>query len=523
MAAFLVSVTGQAASAAPREARAPIGGIGTATSMGAVNLASLADAPEVSAITPAIPSPAMAVKASHKVALPTKSVAGTKPGTEAGKVADKAPGGPNSTGGTLNVAPNVAPPVVNNFEALNNAVSCGCQPPDVNAAVGVSQVVETVNLRLQVFNKAGAQVCAGTSLNTFLGTTDSLSDPRVQYDNINARWTFNATVIPASGTAVPALWVAASQNSNGCGGWFRFRVTFAGGSFPAGTLLDYPILGQDRNAIFIATDNFTPTSENFTVFGIPKSAIYAGAGFSFSAFNTASLVAPASNGGIPMIATTFNYFLGAVPGVGYRFYRMTNSGGAGATLTLQATIASAFTAPPRQIFQPGTTNTLDPLDGRIVWSPVNDGNFIWFAHGINIGGFPGVRYGAVGIATNAATVALAFRSGTSDDFNPSVGVGNSPTGGNFIFLNWAFTDTPNNIPTSHTVDSVNPGGGVPNLIGTSAVLATGSSTTTQFRFGDYSSSTIDPTNANGSCALTAQQIFAANGTWRTRIARVGTC
>ena len=64
---------------------------------------------------------------------------------------------------------------------------------------------------------------------------------------------------------------------------------------------------------------------------------------------------------------------------------------------------------------------------------------------------------------------------------------------------------------------------MPNLIGTGVVFGDGSTTTTQFRFGDYSSATIDPTNANGSCGLVARQIFAANGTWRTRIARVGTC
>ena len=93
-------------------------------------------------------------------------------------------------------------------------------------------------------------------------------------------------MIPASGTATPAIWVAASRTSNACGGWFLFRVSFAGGSFPAGTLLDYPILGQDRNAIFIATDNFTPTSENFTVFGIPKSGDLRAAPASASARST---------------------------------------------------------------------------------------------------------------------------------------------------------------------------------------------------------------------------------------------
>jgi hypothetical protein len=485
-------------------------GVGTAT-------ARTVNARSIAATAPTQNTPALTRH--HAAPLPIRaSGTGRKPSPAA---IQPSATGPNRFGSTL-AAPALAPAVVANFDGITQASGCGgCQPPDVNAAIGATQIVEAVNLRFQVTNKTGGVLCS-FALATFLGTSDSLSDPRVMYDNINARYIFVLTVIPASGTAAPALWLGATTSSDACGSWFIYRPTFSGGSFPAGTLLDYPILGQDRNAMLIGTDNFTPSSENFTVFGVPKSAIYAGAGFSFSAFNTASLCAPVSNGGIPMIATTFSYFLCSVPGTGYRLYRLTNSGGAGATLTLQATISSTFTAPTRQINQPGTTVTLDPLDGRIVWSPVNDGNFIWFAHGIDLGGFPAVRYGAISISANTATVAVAYRSGTSDDFNPSIGVGNSPSGGNYIYVNWAYTDTANNIATSDTVDSVAPGAGVPNLIGTGAVIVTGSATS-EFRFGDYSSVAIDPTNANGSCALAAQQYFATGGAWRTRLARIGTC
>jgi hypothetical protein len=119
-------------------------------------------------------------------------------------------------------------------------------------------------------------------------------------------------------------------------------------------------------------------------------------------------------------------------------------------------------------------------------------------------------------------VAIAYRSGTSDDFNPSVGVGNAPGGGNNIFVNWAYTDSPNNVAVSDTVDSVAPGAGVPNLIGTGTVLVNGA-VTGQTRFGDYSSVAIDPSVAAGSCAVTAQQYFTTGGSWRTRLARLGTC
>jgi hypothetical protein len=450
--------------------------------------------------------------------LPSRPSGHAKPFPLSNKLAA---GGPNSVS-QRSARPLVAPPVVTSFDGIDQATGCGgCQPPDPNAAVGSTQILNAVNVAMRATTKTGGALCT-FSLASFLGTSDSLSDPRVQYDNVNNRFSFTVTIVPASTTATPALWVGASTSNNACGSWWIYRLTFSGGPFPAGTLLDYPILGQDSNALLLSTDNFAPASRNRTVFGIQKSAVYSGAAVSFSTFGTSSFTAPVSNAGIPMISTPFSYFLGSVPGTGYQLYRLTSSGGPGATLTLQATISSTFSAPPRRVNQPGTTTTLDPLDGRIQWSPYNDGNFIWFAHGIAIGSFPGVRYGAVSIGSNTATVAIAYRSGTSDDFNPSVGVGNAPGGGNNIYLNWAYTDAPAGVAVSDTVDSVAPGAGVPNLIGTGTILVNGA-VTGQTRFGDFSSVSIDPSVAAGSCAVTAQQYFTTGGSWRTRLARVGTC
>lgn len=112
----------------------------------------------------------------------------------------------------------------------------------------------------------------------------------------------------------------------------------------------------------------------------------------------------------------------------------------------------------------------------------------------------------------APFVALAYRSGTSDDFNPSIGVSDAGGGGasNYIWLDWAYTDSAGNIATSVTVDEVLPGGGVPNLIATGTVLVNGAATTTNTRFGDYSSVSVENT-------------FATGGSWSTRIDRLSFC
>jgi PASTA domain len=420
-------------------------------------------------------------------------------------------------------APHLALTVNSNFDGISEVACPGCGvPPDPNAATSGAEIVEVVNTFIQVTDKTGAVLCGGgVTLNRLLRSSDSLTDPRVQFDNVHQRFSLAVTVAPASNSATPAMWVAASDTADACGTWRVFRLTFSGSPFPAGTFLDFPMLGQDTNALLISTRNLTPTSQNFTVFGLPKSAIYAGTAVSFSTFNVPSLTAPITNAGQPMISSPFSFFLAAVPGTGYRLFRLTNSGGTGAMLTLQATIHSPFNAPSRKARQPGTTSTVDSSDGNILASPYFDGTSIWFTHVFDFVGFPTIRYGAVNVSTNTVTTAMAFHSSTSDDFNPSLAVGLSPNGTS-VFLNWAFTDAPAGTATSVVLDTLPGGQPIANLIGTGTVLVNGS-TTSQTRFGDFSSVALDPQVPGGTCAVAAQQYFRVGGSWNTRLARLGTC
>lgn len=426
--------------------------------------------------------------------------------------------------------PRTPPTTINaNFSGIGQSNSnCGCQPPDTNAAVGLTQIVEAVNLQLEVYSKTGVAQC-GVGLNTLLGTSASLSDPRVQFDNLNNRFSMVVTLVPASG-ATPALYVLASQTSDACGSWWVYHMTFYGSFYPNGTLLDYPYLGQDRVSVLISSNNFccSPSFSyrNSAAFSISKSLLYSGANVSFTSYGVAFSTAPVTVSGIPIASTSTTYFLAAVPGTGYDLYRMTT--GPNNPITLQATISAPFTAPTRRVVQPGTSQTLDPLDGRIPWAPVQSQNFVWFAHGVDRGGYPSVRYGAIGVLTNTATVASAYHSATSDDFNPSIGVADAGTNVVYAWVNWAYTDTTHNLATSATINGVLPGTGVPNLIGTDHTLINGSSTSSNFRFGDFSSVEVDPTAISGTCpagrtAVTNQEYFTSNGQWATRLARTSFC
>jgi hypothetical protein len=399
-------------------------------------------------------------------------------------------------------------------------------PPDPNAAVGAGNIVEVVNDQIQVTNRLGAVLCGGSiALQRLLRTSDNLTDPRVQFDNVNQRFSLSVTVSNPGASDTPAMHVAATETADPCGSWFIYRLTFHGDLYPTGAFLDFPMLGQDQNALLLSLRN--EPNEIFTVFGLPKSTIYSGQHVEFDAFQVDSLTAPVTNAaGQPMIASPVSFFLAAVPGTGYKLYRLTNSGGSGASLS-KTTISDPFSKPSRTVNQPGTTGfTIDPSDGNITSFPYFDGTFIWFAHDADDDGFPTVRYGRVEPSKNTVETTFAFHSGSSDDFNPSIAVGFAPSGEK-VFLNWAFTDTPAGTATTNVFAEGDARQPLVQIAGPGTVDATGGVVTTgcdaqkRCRFGDFSSVSVDPGVAG--CAFATQQYFATGGSWKTRITPIGQC
>jgi hypothetical protein len=406
-------------------------------------------------------------------------------------------------------------------------------PPDPNAAVGAGNIAEVVNGLMQVTDRRGALQCkAAVTLQAFLGNTaDHLTDPHVQFDNVNQRFIFVVTVSPPVATSSePAMWVATSETEDPCGNWFAYRLTFHGDPYAKGRLLDFPMLGQDTHAILISTRTCdTPNYTNcnyFTIYGLPKSIMYAGAHVEFDCFEVDSLTAPITNAGQPMIDSPTSFFLAAVPGTGYKLYRLTNSGGAGASLS-KTTIPAPFSKPSRAVNQPNTTVTLNSSDGNITSSPYFDGTFIWFVHDGDDDDFPTVRYGKLETGNNTVATTWAFHSGSSDDFNPSLTVGITPSG-ETVYLNWAFTDQKAGTPTTPVFafgDATKP---LVTIAGAGTIYGPGSTasgvascTSNPCRFGDFSSVSLDP-SVNG-CAFATQEYFGTDGQWKTRIAPIGRC
>jgi len=141
------------------------------------------------------------------------------------------------------------------FAVINGIPLAGGYPPDPNASVGGSQVVETVNQAFQVFNKSSGQSLLGPSaLNTlwqgFAGfcSTSGFGDPVVHYDNAAGRWFI--TQLATDFSTVNGECIAVSTSSDATGSYNRYSYSFS-------SLPDYPKVGIWPDAYYLSYNNLS--------------------------------------------------------------------------------------------------------------------------------------------------------------------------------------------------------------------------------------------------------------------------
>jgi hypothetical protein len=518
-------------------ATVPVAGTGTATAH-SVKVTSAKVSPQ--ALTTATPAPVLgrdgrpagpavagaAPAAAPSGGRPTPPSPSTQPGTPNTEKSPAAisPHLESAASGTATAT--FSDPSFTGATQANDSCS-NCPTPYVTAAVSATQIAETVNLSLQVFTKSGGTLCT-QGLSTLLGALGGLTEPRIQYDNAAKRFSMVIASMPATSSDVPVFYLATSQADDACGAWWVYSVILTGSQYPFGAQLNYPYLGQDNTSLLASTNNFTFGSSYLGTgaFAMPKSVAYTGDSFNITTYSVDFSTAPPAVAGIPTFATTTTYWVAAVPGTGFDVFSMPTSP-AGA-ISFVGTATQAFSAPTRRVRQPGTADTLDPLDGRIQSSVVQDGKSVWFANDVDDNGFPTVLYGAINVSTGRVTDALAYHSSSSDDFNPSIGVSDRGNGTVAVWVNWAYTTFSAGVPVSDTINGVAPGGGVPNLAGSDLTLVTGASATSITTFGAYSSVEVDPVASSSSCpagltALSAQEYFTSASQWATVLARTSFC
>jgi hypothetical protein len=142
------------------------------------------------------------------------------------------------------------------FDGITDAQGGGFVPPDTNATVGATQVVETVNVAYAVYDKTtGAQIMAPKNIQTLytpLGgqcAIGNLSDPVATYDKAAQRWLITMIAFNNSFSQNNAC-VAVSTSSDATGTYHLYSFNYKN------VLPDYPKLGVWPDAYYLTTDSF---------------------------------------------------------------------------------------------------------------------------------------------------------------------------------------------------------------------------------------------------------------------------
>ena len=225
----------------------------------------------------------------------------------------------------------------------------GWFPADMGLAVGDTDVgvVQVNNACISVFSKSGVlQAGYPKSLYSFFGqpSTAFIGEPRALYDWANHRYIilsdeYNCT----SGCWFYLVAVSAGDDPTGTYYIYNLPVSFPPDNLGGGVsrVLSLPRLGQDRQAIYVASNVWTECcSGNAEIYSgeewllLPKSAMYAGTGFTYNVIDKpgglgldssqpANVFSYLDNPRAEFFVTSFNG-LGAAGGTDYQACQFTS-------------------------------------------------------------------------------------------------------------------------------------------------------------------------------------------------------
>ena len=389
----------------------------------------------------------------------------------------------------------------------------GLMPPDTHGAVGLDHFVEVTNSHIDIFLRTNPSQRTSISLAAFFGySARVLFDPRAVYDSVWNRWVVTADAFQESSTR-QLFFVAISTTSNPLGPYFIYALNV---TFNAGDFWDYPQLGYDQDSVIITANVFTSSGgfRGADMFAVAKARLYNGLGFSVPVFTglRATLAPP-----IVLDQNARTYLIAASGGSSLSLYTLTNSSRPNAIqLTGPVSVAvPAYTAPP-DAPQPGTTSTLDTLDGRFVNASTQTGDFLWQVHTVNLVGYAAPKFYQINTAT-AALVQSAFFFGTSTsfDFNASIAANSA----NDIYVTWTMTDPPRGTNAQVRFSGFDHNNGTTYSLSPGIAAFTSPTFFTGGRWGDYSAVTVDPRNTRR--AWLVNEDVLTNHDWGSRIVGIG--
>jgi len=413
-------------------------------------------------------------------------------------------------------------------------------PPDVNLAVGDTQVLQWVNVSYAVFDKTSGAVIAGPILgNAFWsgfggGCQNSNSgDPVIQWDKLAHRWLAVQNVFSS-----PYLTcIAVSTTPDATGTYYRF-------SYPQPGFPDYPKWGIWPDAYYQSQNNFGAGGSSFQgayACAYDRAKLLAGDSsakqvcFQSGTFDDSLLPADLDSAGTLPPAGQQELFLGSIDNGTPNIYQYlfhvdfttpTNSTftGVGGTMPIPgvASFSLACGGFSACIPQRGISDKLDSLGDRLMYRLAyrnfSGDHQTWLvSHSVTAGSSVGERWYEFHAPENSTGLSI-YQQGT---FAPD---------SNYRWMGSIAMDSAQDIALGYSVSSstlypsVSYTGRVSaDALGTmeteaSIVSGTGSQSDTSNRWGDYSSMAID---AADDCTFWyTQEYYSVTATfdWSTRLA-----
>jgi hypothetical protein len=405
-------------------------------------------------------------------------------------------------------------------------------PPDPNAAVGSTQIVEVVNTAYAVYSKTGTTVLAATNTNSlwsgFGGYCQSANDgdATVSWDPLASRWIIQQFANVSSTTGPFYECVAVSSSADATGTYHRYSYSFS--TFP-----DYPKLSVWPDAYYTTYNMFSADGSTFDyaeVCAMNRANMLTGAAAAQQCFKTSSSyggvlaatvdgsTAPPSGEaetvvGLGLTSTTLAYWRLHVDWT--TSSNSTFTGPSTLTVAAYSPACSGGTCIP----QSGTSQQLDSLADRLMYRFAyrNFGSYESFVvdHAVTANSGVGMRWYELRMSSGSPSV---YQQGTyapdssyrwmgsiAEDKVGNIAMGysqsSSTTHPSIRFTGRLAADTAGTMTQGETT-----------------IVAGAGSQTSYSRWGDYTSMSVDPADGCTFWYTDEYEPSTGNFNWATRIA-----
>ncbi len=261
------------------------------------------------------------------------------------------------------------PSPLNTFAGMTQNLGCGgCLPPDTDGDVGPNHYMQAVNSSLRIHDKAGAVLAGPITFNAFFaalgpstpcGNNQNQGDPVVFYDHIADRWVVSDFAFAAfPGTSFYQCIGVSKTSDPVAGGYWLYAVQVdpANNNF----LGDYPKFGLWPDAYYLSVNMF---SNNTTFNGVRMFALNRNQMINGGPANTIAFTITPADIGAEYSLVPASFRTGLPPPAGQpEWFMSINSSAVGGTVENQVFVRrfhADFVTPANSVFGVGASHAPD--------------------------------------------------------------------------------------------------------------------------------------------------------------------